>query len=674
LTNIAYQSSSREQRWEAKLTAQITAAHSLIASHINTSLAERNVTDIRGAGRVLDLGALIPNRWQPTNLLALTYEGILAPNTFAEIHDSQKRYALRGNGGRSRDRILGTLIVARNYNANMNSSLGCGVCGDDARNSNAWSAKASHYSNTRFGNHTAVVGAEGFREERHNAGTRSASEFNIQAAARIIGGNAYPRFDSTALIVWNRPHPSPGPRFNNRSAYFNDRWDVSSRLSLNLGVRYDRNHARDGVGQIIADDGTFSPRLSATFDLRNDGRHRLTGSYGRYGSKILEGGGAPQQIGVFDQFGWKYLGPPINVGESLLSTPEALARLFAWFDSVGGAQNRQYLSFFTDPISTTAFPQSLKSPAVDERTFGYAMQFNAGYVRADYVVRDWRHFYAGRVDTTTGQNIDPAGNKVDVAWVINDDDGTKRSYRAVQLQGSWRRGRASMGGGYTLSKLRGNDDEEEGTLNAPRNLPLQLWYPEFQGYPQRRPIGYLRQDQRHRARLWIAYEAPLVRGSLSTFLLQSFDSGHPYSAVSDIDPTGLTPGTEYEGIPANPGYILNHIKTGPYYFSERGAFRTDDVFSTDVAMSYEVPYRGLRLFLKGDVLNVFNNAAVDSPGTEVVTRFRGGPVSGLRAFNPFTETPIEGVHYRLSPTFGKPTGPESYQAQHAFQLSFGARF
>jgi hypothetical protein len=58
-----------------------------------------------------------------------------------------------------------------------------------------------------------------------------------------------------------------------------------------------------------------------------------------------------------------------------------------------------------------------------------------------------------------------------------------------------------VGGGYTWSKLRGNDDEEEGTLSAPRNLPLKLYYPEFLGYPQRQPIGYLRQDQRHRARI-----------------------------------------------------------------------------------------------------------------------------------------------------------------------------
>jgi hypothetical protein len=84
--------------------------------------------------------------------------------------------------------------------------------------------------------------------------------------------------------------------------------------------------------------------------------------------------------------------------------------------------------------------------------------------------------------------------------------------------------------------------------------------------------------------------------------------------------------------------------------------------------------RGVRLFVKGDTLNVFNNAAVVSPGTEVATRFNSGAASGLLPFNPFTQAPIEGVHYRLSQSFGKPTGPESYQTPRTFQLAVGSRF
>jgi hypothetical protein len=159
----------------------------------------------------------------------------------------------------------------------------------------------------------------------------------------------------------------------------------------------------------------------------------------------------------------------------------------------------------------------------------------------------------------------------------------------------------------------------------------------------------------------MAYEI----GPLSASLLQWFDSGHPYSAVATIDPKSVLP---------NPGYALNLTSTAAYFFSARGAFRTDDVYSTDLSLQYQLPVGGVRLFLKGDALNVFNNAAVVSPGTEVADRFNSGSASGLLPFNPFTEVPVEGVHYRLSPDFGRPTGPQSFQTPRTFQLAIGARF
>jgi len=666
LTNVPYPTTVHDQRWEGKITNQINSRHALVASYAKTALRETNVTHVRTPGAVLDLGALIPERWQPTRLVALTYHGAFTANAVAEAQYSQKRYALRGNGGRSTDRILGTLIdITRR---SLNAPFGCGICGDDERDSNTWSAKTSNYRNTRWGNHTAVIGAEGFREWRTNAGTRSASEFNIQSSSvRVTGTNAYPFFGPSTVIIWTHHYPGDrGSNLETLSAYVNDRWDLSSRWTFNLGLRNDRNNAHDAAGRLISKDGAFSPRLSATFDLRNDGRQQLHASYGRYATKILEGGGSAQQVGIFDQYGWRYGGPTINgpgvPTNQLLLAPEALSRLFAWFDSVGGIQNRENLSFITNPDASSIFHGSLKSPSVDERSFGYALQVPAGYVRMDAIARDWHNFYAVRVDKTTGQQTDALGNRLDAAWIINDDSEIVRTYRAIQLQASYRREKASIGGGYTWSKLRGNDEAEEGVGNvAPRNCPPRLCYPELLGYPQRQPIGYLKQDARHRARVWIAYQV----GPWNASALQWFDSGSPYSAVAIIDPKSVLP---------NPGYALNLVSTGPYFFSKRGAFRSDDVYSTDLSLQYEMPLRGAHLFVKGDVLNVFNNAAVIAPGTEVADRFNSGTASGLLAFNPFTEVPVEGIHYRLSPNFGKPTGPESYQAPRTLQLAVGIRF
>jgi hypothetical protein len=678
MTNIPYESSFDERRGEAKLTAQITSGSSLAGSYLGTVSDETNATDLRGLGRSLDLTSLIRDRTQSLQLLSLTSNNTLGRDTFAEIHYAAKNYAIRGNGGQSPDRIAGTLIQSRAVAGNMNAPLGCGICADDRRESRAWSLKTSHYRNTRWGNHNLVAGAEGFHEERSNEATRSSSDFNIQATnVRFSedGSTVYPQFDAGTTIAWTRHITDDlGSDLNTTSGFVNDRWDVNSRLNLNAGLRYDRNDARDATGRVISQDSAYSPRLSATFDLRGDGRHRIVGSYGQYASRILEGGGAPQQIGVFDTYAWRYRGPPINTATTpaneLLTAPAALAQLWAWFDQVGGTSNRQYLTTIAGPTASGDFQGSLKSPAMAEWSLGYLMQGSSGFLRADYINRDWRDFYAVRVDTSTGHRQDPLGNTLDVAWIVNDSQ-TVRIYRALQLQGSWNHKDLSVGGGYTFSSLRGNDDAEEGSMTGPRVNPLRLWYPEFFGYAHREPVGPLKQDQPHRARLWVTDQRKLPRGSLYISLLQSFDSGTPYSAAADIDPTGRV--TPYDHIPANPGYVFsNGSASGSYFFSSRGAFRTDNVFSTDLALTYDLPYSKFTFFVKGETLNVFNNSAVVAVDTGVTTRFRGG--ADLLAFNPFTDVPVQGVNYRLSSTFGKPTGPDSYQTPRTYRFSVGARF
>jgi hypothetical protein len=358
--------------------------------------------------------------------------------------------------------------------------------------------------------------------------------------------------------------------------------------------------------------------------------------------------------------------------DQLRSSSEALQRLFEWFDSVGGVNNREFLTVITSPAHSGDFDGSLRSPAVDEWSAGYLFPFSSGAVRIDVVARDWMDFYALRIDTTTGQRMDSFGNIVDVSHVVNDDDETVRTYRALQIQGRWRQGRLSVGGGYTLSSLRGNDDGEDGVApGAPRNFPLSLWYPEFFGYEQRRPVGDLSQDQRHRVRGWLIWGGGVGRHLFNVSVLQTLDSGTAYSAAAEIDATGRT--APFPGLPENPGYALSQAIPSPYFFSKRGEFRTDDVWRTDLSLGWELAGR-VRPLVKIDVFNLLNRAAVVAPGREVLTRQRAGVSSGLHAFNPFTETPVEGVHYILTPNFGSPTGPESYQEPRRFEISAGIRF
>src|ERR1043165_6057202 len=93
-------------------------------------------------------------------------------------------------------------------------------------------------------------------------------------------------------------------------------------------------------------------------------------------------------------------------------------------------------------------------------TLGYAQQFGTdGFVRVDWINRDWQDFYAQSVTKSTRHVTTPLGLAVDPALVVNSDN-IARTYRGVQMQGRWDHRLLSTGVNYTYSKLRGNDDGE----------------------------------------------------------------------------------------------------------------------------------------------------------------------------------------------------------------------
>jgi hypothetical protein len=169
-------------------------------------------------------------------------------------------------------------------------------------------------------------------------------------------------------------------------------------------------------------------------------------------------------------------------------------------------------------------------------------------------------------------------------------------------------------------------------------------------------------DQRHRARLWVVYHRPLPWGSLAGAVLQSYDSGVPYDAVGFIDPSRYV---------QNPGYA-EPPNNMTYYFTKPAAFRTDDITRTDLALTVTFRvFRNVELFVRPDVLNLFNEKGVTSVDVSVLTARSS---NAFLPFNPFTEKPLRGVHYELASSFGKPTSDADYQLPRTFRVSAGVRF
>jgi hypothetical protein len=684
ITNLPYTNGFDEKRWEGKLTAQIASGHNFVASYLDITNDETN----NAFGAVLDFASLVPLRSLPNTLLSLNYNGVITKNLLVELQYAKKEFTFENSGGLFTDRINGTLLVDTN-GRRFHSPTFCGVCSFEERDNDSWLGKATYYLDTaKLGSHSIVGGVENFAETRLANNHQEGSDYRISSVTSIVSGaNVYPRFGSASVIQYQPIFSnSEGTDFQTISAFVNDKWDFNRHFSFNLGLRWDKNDGKDADGNTVSDDSAFSPRLGAAFDPAGNGRGRFTASYARYVAKIADGnvGGGGQAAGNPANITWNYRGPEINPAATCsatntagcLSSADALAQLFAWFDSVGGTNNRTFLNSSSIPGFSARFPDSLTSPSVDEITIGYGTQIGSNaYAKVDLVARDWNDFYVQRIDLTTPQAVDPFGNQSDIAFIENDDEGIERKYRGVQFQGQWRPGRFLLGATYTWSRLTGNDDGEGAATATSPNTSLDGFYPEYLNYEQRKPTGYLGQDVRHRGRLWLAYELPTPVGNFDAAILQSYETGTPYSAIQNIDASGRN--TPFPGSPTNPGYTLSQLgTTHTYYFSRRGEFRTDDLASTDVSLGYSIRvFKSLELFLRGSVTNVFNNDAVIFPDTTVITRRSGGAGSNLVAFNPLTDRPVEctqrdpanpnrcavsGANWMRGPLFGQANGVASY--------------
>jgi len=285
-------------------------------------------------------------------------------------------------------------------------------------------------------------------------------------------------------------------------------------------------------------------------------------------------------------------------------------------------------------------------------------------MKVDLISRHWHDFYAQSV-TQNGPKAITAllGIPVDLA-VIENTNEIKRSYNALQFQGQWHPRNWNAGVNYTYSKLRGNDEGETAGSGPVANLPLSTYYPEYAGYSQRLPVGYLSADQRHLLRAWAGYDFHFGRvGTLNVSVLQSYDSGRPYPTVFTADLLG------YAGAPKLAGYIGGGPANGNYYVGGRDANRFQDSTHTDLALNYLLPISHVQLFVEGRLTNMFNEHKItgSATGGGIDTTVASSVTSAsYTPFNPFTTAPVEGVNYAKSATFGQPTAFTAYQPARTY--------
>ncbi len=675
-----YTASQEETRLQGKLTAQVTPNHSIFGSYLD-------INDIQGNnsfGIPAEASHIDPEREVPEAMLSLHYSGILTSNFLVEAGYADKSLGIVGSGGPDGSFVNATpirLIPWEGANAYAGAPTFCEdpSC-DETRDSKNYSLKGTYYLSTSgLGTHNIVAGYDDFTEGIDTFNRQAGSDFNVwtyNTPTRGDDGELLLSMNPGAglIIYWPVLEDGAGSDFSTRSLFVNDRWDFNSQLSFNLGVRYDENDAQDASGNTVADDSRVSPRVGMTYDVLGDGRLRASASYGEYVTKIATGnvGGAGSAAGSPSLLYWLYGGPAIRNQP----TEQFLAMVEEWFLSEGGINGQDWLLGGSTAGITTVIPNKLVSPAVTEYTVGLGTTLGTrGFVRLDYQNRVWEDFYGSQTDTTTGRAFDPlAGTELDRTYVVN-TNAFERNYDAILVQAGYRvSDRINIGGNYTWSELTGNIVGET-TGSGPVASSGVLSYPEFY-FEQSNPVGRLPQDQEHKLRAWVSYDLPTTFGQFNFSLLQRWDSGLPYSLAGSVD---MFTAEEMEGFPENPGY-KNPPTSSTYYFSKRGEFEFEDLTATDLAVNYSLPLGPVDLYVQGEVLNLFNESAQLLGNTNVFTAKDGAPDcvqangSECEIFNPFTETPVEGVHYVRGDSFGEARSPNDYQNPRTYRFSAGFRF
>lgn len=692
VTEQPYIRTNDEKRYEGKLTFAPRPADSLQASYIKIQQTQSNFT----SHNVMDLQSLATQR-QPSDLASLRYNGIVGPNFSVEVLYSSRHLTLN-TGADTRDKIRGTLLVDAARNFRYWSPTFCSVCGDERRDNDDFVAKGSYFLTSRgLGAHQIVFGYDRFNDKMFQNAYASGSDYRIHGTTSLRtadGTSVLPQFLPNTTMIMYTPveRTTEGSNLRMHSLFFNDNWRAGDRLTVNLGVRWDKNQAEDGGGAVVANRASWSPRVGAIWDPTGDGRWSLNASYARYVMPMTSNVAASTTgAGNVASYVWLYQGPAINSDPAgaLVPTDVAIQSVFDWFEANNG-RKRQTVGSFVPGVNVRILTP-LKSPNADEYAAGTSRQLGTrGTLRVDGVWRRYHDFYSQRADLTTGKVSDPHGTPYDLFVVENTNNVTRR-YSALVTQATYRVSDGlDVGGNYTLSRTWGNFDGE--TVSGGPAVAQVDAYPEHKAREWNAPEGDLAADQRHRARLWGTYRAPMPAGagSLTFGLLHQLGSGSPYGALG----TGSTGVNTTTLVLPSPGYLTPMAPLGAidYYFTNRDAFRTETTYRTDLSINYgrRIGARATQpeLFFHAEILNVFNQfdlcgcggSAFANGGTTDLTtigqaiRTARTPHSGLQSFNPFQAVPVQGTHWDVTPEFGTALNHLAYTTPRLFRFSAGVRF
>lgn len=613
----------------------------------------------------------------PSNLFVANWNGALNDRTFGTFQYSRKKSTLEiGSASTAiQDSPFFSLGTFSPPDFHYNGAYFDATDPEQRDNDQITGSLAYFLSGRRLGTHDLKGGFERFNARSVGGNSQSPTSF-VFLADYIVDAAGAPVLDAQGRLIpiWEPENAasqnwiaSRGSRLDitTWSFYAQDRWMPMSRLTLDLGVRYERTRSEATGGIIGVDTDTWVPRLGATFDVEGNGRTIVSTSYAHYAGKYNL-----NQIGK----------------NSTVVNPALVVRSYVGPSGTGidfapayDLNNYEILSG-TFPTENVFVDQGMSSAVTHEFTLSAGRDLGTkGVARALYTWRKTTNFIEDFIDVPgpSGQTdvvVDGEDFGVfDDVFYRNSNDPERR-YQALQFQANYRLNTRLQIAGHWTVQLENEGNFEGEDTNQPAITSSVGDYPPILIEDRNFPVGRLDDFQRHKVRVWALYNAPLGRfGSLDIAPLWRINSGLTYSLKAEaveLSPVQLARNPGYATLPGSGANGSQDL-----YFGGRGTESFDGYGLFDLGFTYQVPvWRTVRPWVKLEVLNVFNNQKLVTWDTTVIP-------------DPSSPLDINGLPtgFVRGPRFGQATSAGDFPAPRpgitglndggrAFLMSAGVRF
>jgi hypothetical protein len=507
---------------------------------------------------------------------ALRYEGILGPSWVVSAQGARHQEANSVGPATAAGDVIQFID-----NTNMNFQTG----GFGLLQDKTFKRDFGGVSATRFlGGHEVKLGLEYETEDanvtrRYSGGQQVTVFANSANPAQPIYSHFY--WTTPDATVPNAPISAllATPKHKVTSSYLQDHWTARSNLTINAGVRWDRQQIIDASGvQQIDLKKDFAPRLGVVWDPTSTGRSKVFGSYGRYYEQL------PMDL-VIRSYSFERQARIFNFSPTGNAPDPAAEALLGQTSAIFGGSIEP-----ADP--------NLHNQYINEFLLGYEHEVMADVaVGIKGIYRDYGQVIEDFLCRTDGTYCIGNPSQGIMQRIFTLDYSTtypapkpKRTFKGVQLDANKRFSHNWQAlASYVYSKLDGNYDGLYApftNVGADPNISAAYDYYDF--FTNGRDLskitdkGPLSNDRRHQLKLSGIYLSPW---KLSVGLSAYYRSGTPVTAYGFSDIYG-----RYE-----------------FFLTQRGALgRTPSDYDADMHLGYPLQVGPGTINFLLDVFNLFN--------------------------------------------------------------------